>query len=209
MTQTEYSNPRSSISFGAGQGTFFYAEGDRNHHLKAFAELPDRSIVYHGDMADIFEAHDVFGEKFCLSGGIPNVLLAFRSPEEVRQCIKEVIERVAPNGGYIMDAAAIIQNDAKVENVRAMTEATLEYGVYSQGHSTAAGAPKPDPADATPGAFITPATNGRVPPGACIPWSQKRPDMPDIQGDEQLCETVWNNIDALGNVFIWQCLLSF
>jgi hypothetical protein len=29
-----------------------------------------------------------------------------------------------------MDASAIVQNDAKVENIRAMTEAAHEFGVY-------------------------------------------------------------------------------
>ena len=38
-----------------------------------FAELPDRSIVYHVDQGDIFEVHRKLGDKFCLSGGIPNV----------------------------------------------------------------------------------------------------------------------------------------
>jgi hypothetical protein len=37
---------------------------------------------------------------------------------------------VAGNGGYIMDASAIMQNDSKVENVKAMTDFTREYGVY-------------------------------------------------------------------------------
>jgi hypothetical protein len=41
-----------------------------------------------------------------------------------------VIDGVAKNGAYIMDASAIMQNDAKVENVRAMTDFTREYGVY-------------------------------------------------------------------------------
>jgi hypothetical protein len=41
-----------------------------------------------------------------------------------------VIDGVARDGGYIMDSSAIIQNDAKVENVRAMTDFTREYGVY-------------------------------------------------------------------------------
>jgi len=29
-----------------------------------------------------------------------------------------------------MDAAAIVQDDAKVENIKAMTEFTRDYGVY-------------------------------------------------------------------------------
>jgi hypothetical protein len=205
-----------------GHQTLFYAEGDWNHHLESFAELPDRSIVYHVDQADIFEVHRALGDKFCLSGGISNVLLAFCPAEEVRQRCKEVIEGVARDGGYIMDASAIIQNDAKVENVRAMTEATLEYGVYSQGSTTPIeiqpieiqpieiqGAPKPLPEDARPGHFIPPTGNGDVPPGACVPWSEQRQRLPDISGDQAICQRVWEDIDALGNMYIWQCLLSF
>ncbi len=114
-----------------GHQVLFYAEGDWNHHLDAFAELPDGSIIYHADKGDIFEIHKAIGHKFCLSGGIPNWLLAFRTPDDVRACCKKVIDEVARDGGYIMDASAIIQNDAKIENVRALTDFTREYGVYS------------------------------------------------------------------------------
>ncbi len=113
-----------------GHQVLFYAEGDWNAHLKSFAELPDGSIVYHVDKADIFEVHKAIGEKFCISGGIPNFLLSYGTPEEVRNCCKKVIDGVAGDGGYIMDASAIVQNDAKVENIKAMTDFTREYGVY-------------------------------------------------------------------------------
>jgi uroporphyrinogen-III decarboxylase len=114
----------------SGHQVLFYAEGNWNPHLDSFAELPDRSIVYHVDMADIFEVHRKIGHKFCLSGGIPNHLLGSGTPNQVRECCKKVIRGVAQDGGYIMDASSIIQGDAKVENMRAMTEATREYGVY-------------------------------------------------------------------------------
>ncbi len=114
----------------AGHQVLFYAEGNWNPHLTAFAELPDRAIVYHVDMADIFEAHAKIGHKFCISGGIPNHLLGTGTPEEVRQCCKKVIQGVARDGGYIMDASSIIQTDAQIENMKAMTDATREYGVY-------------------------------------------------------------------------------
>jgi uroporphyrinogen-III decarboxylase len=113
-----------------GHQVLFYAEGDWNAHLNSFAELPDGSIVFHVDKADIFEAHKAIGRKFCISGGIPNYLLGYGTPDEVRDCCKKVIDGVAGDGGYIMDASAIIQNDAKVENIKAMTEFTREYGVY-------------------------------------------------------------------------------
>jgi len=113
-----------------GIQTLFYAEGEWNPNLKYIAELPAGSIVYHVDRGDIFEVHRTLGEKFCISGGIPNDLLAFGTPQDVRECCKKVIDGVARDGGYIMDASAIMQDDTKTENLRAMTEATREYGVY-------------------------------------------------------------------------------
>jgi len=113
-----------------GHQVLFYAEGNWNAHLKSFAELPERSIVYHVDQGDIFEVHKMIGHKFCISGGIPNFLLSYGTAAEVRDCCKKVIDGVAGDGGYIMDASAIIQDDAKVENVKAMTDFTREYGVY-------------------------------------------------------------------------------
>ncbi|MHC4474449.1 MAG: hypothetical protein ACYTEL_02310 [Planctomycetota bacterium] len=46
-------------------------------------------------------------------------------------------------------------------------------------------------------------------PGVCIPWEQKVEELPKISGDEQLVQKVWEDIDGLGYVYIWHCLLSF
>jgi uroporphyrinogen-III decarboxylase len=113
-----------------GHQTLYYAEGEWNANLKSFAELPERSIVYHVDRGDIFEVHRALGDKFCISGGIRNDVLAFGTPDDVRECCKKVIDGVARDGGYIMDASAIMQDDTKPENLRAMTDFTREYGVY-------------------------------------------------------------------------------
>lgn len=113
-----------------GHQVLFYAEGDWNPHLNSIRELPEGSIVYHVDKADIFEVHKAIGDKFCISGGIPNFLLSYGTTDEVRECCKKVIDGVAGDGGYIMDASAIVQDDAKVENIKAMTDFTREYGVY-------------------------------------------------------------------------------
>ncbi len=197
--------------WASGHQTLFYAEGDWNHHLEAFAELPDLSIVYHVDQGDIFEAHRALGHKFCLSGGIPNVLLGHRPAAEVRAYCKKVIDGVAADGGYIMDASAIVQNDARVENMKAMTEFTRDYGVYSTGSAGAPPAqPKPvapKPAE-PPQSFFSPRPDA-VPPGVCVPWAEQRERLPAIQGDEQILRDTWEKIDALANTYIWQVLLSF
>lgn len=192
-----------------GHQTLFYAEGDWDAHLEAFAELPPGSIQYHVDRGDILEAHRVLGKKFCISGGIPNALLSYGTPDQVTARCKDVIDAVAGDGGYIMDASAIIQNDARVENVRAMTEFTRSYGVYS-----------------TTGSYTVPANPGLNPPisiaeamaripvpnlkaGACMPWPEKRKELAAVQGDERILERIWDNVDSLANMYVWQCLLSF
>ena len=113
-----------------GHQVLFYAEGDWTAHLDSFRELPAGSIVYHVDKGDIFETHKKIGDKFCLSGGISNTLLSFGTPDEVRQCCKKVIDEVAGDGGYVLDAEAIMQDDTKVENIRAMTDFVRDNGVY-------------------------------------------------------------------------------
>jgi hypothetical protein len=197
----------------SGHQTLFYAEGNWDAHLDSFAELPDRSIVYHVDQGDIFKVHRKLGHKFCLSGGIPNFLLGYRPHEEVRAFCKKVIEGVAKDGGYVMDASAIMQNDTKVENVKAMTEACREYGVYSRGHAgtITATAAQPDlkAIAATKNYGMAGRPAPKIKPGVCIPWEQKAKELPEITGDKNLVRRIWEANDAWGNMYIWQCLLSF
>ncbi|HID24072.1 MAG TPA: hypothetical protein EYP14_16955 [Planctomycetaceae bacterium] len=193
-----------------GHQVLFYAEGDWGPHLETFRELPDGSIIFHIDRTDLFEAHRALGDKFCLSGGIPNHLLSFGTPEEVRAYCKKVIDTVARDGGYIIDASAIMQNDTKVENVRAMTDFTREYGVYSQS-PTPASEPPPEasPFERPEGFGLDGRPEPPAKPGVCTPWEERRQEMPPIRGDEELVRRIWEENDALANMYIWQCLLSF
>ena len=46
-------------------------------------------------------------------------------------------------------------------------------------------------------------------PGACVPWEQKRKEFAEICGDEEIMKRVWEDVDGLAYMYIWQCLLSF
>ncbi|HPD45319.1 MAG TPA: hypothetical protein P5279_00560 [Anaerohalosphaeraceae bacterium] len=46
-------------------------------------------------------------------------------------------------------------------------------------------------------------------PGVCIPWEEKLKELPQIKGDADLLKKIWEDTDALGYMYIWQCLLSF
>jgi uroporphyrinogen-III decarboxylase len=196
-----------------GHQTLFYAEGDWNRHLDAFRELPERSIVYHVDRADLFEAHRRLGDRFCISGGIPNYLLSFGTPDAVRAFCQRAIDEVARDGGYVMDAGAIMQSDTTPENLRAMTDFTRDYGVYSQSAYKPAeladlrGASPTEEDKALAGLAGRPAP--RVPAGTCTPWDEKVKELGEITGDREMVRRIWELTDSFGNMFIWQCLLSF
>jgi uroporphyrinogen-III decarboxylase len=49
--------------------------------------------------------------------------------QEVKDYCKKLIDVVGRDGGFIMDAGAII-DEAKPENIKAMTDFTKKYGVY-------------------------------------------------------------------------------
>lgn len=197
-----------------GHQTLFYAEGKWHHHFDAFRELPDRSIVFHCDQDDVFLAHRKLHDKFALSGGIPNALLSYGQPEEVRAFCRRVISEVARDGGYIMDAGAIMQNDTRVENIRVMTDTARQYGVYSAGsYSPPTATPPCDlPSSVADRQQLT-GLQGRpaphVRPGVCFPWEERLKDLPEITGSPELIRRVWEDIDAFGNMYIWQLLLSF
>lgn len=197
-----------------GHQTLFYAEGKWGYHLNTFRELPERSIVFHCDQDDLFEVHRKLHDKFAISGGIPNVMLSFGKPEEVRVFCRRVIDEVALDGGYIMDAGAIMQDDTRVENLRVMTETAREFGVYSAGTYKI---PQATPACDVPSSVperrslkgMEERCQPRVRPGVCFPWEERVKDMPEITGSPDLVRKIWEDIDAFGNMYIWQLLLSF
>jgi uroporphyrinogen-III decarboxylase len=188
-----------------GNQVLFYAEGKWDSHLERFAELPAGSIVYHIDRSDPDLVHSVLGKKFCLSGGVPNTLLAFSKPDEVKAHCRKLIETIGADGGFIMDASAIMQNDATLENLKAMTDATREYGVYRSPSSPSPSAP---PVAATPG--IPSWINGAVPrPGVCFPFEERLKELGSIPGDVDVVRRIWEENDALAYLYIWHLVLSF
>ena len=191
-----------------GNQVLFYAEGNWSSHLQSFSELPAGSIVYHIDRGDPLEVHRVLGKKFCLSGGVPNALLMYGGPEEVKAHCRQLIETLGRDGGYIMDASAIMQSDATIENVRAMTEATLDCGIYRSPSSPSPEAALPfrgAPAAGIPSWIASP----KVAPGVCFPFDERLKDLHAISGDAALARRIWEEIDGMAYIYIWHLLLSF
>jgi hypothetical protein len=113
-----------------GKRIAYYAEADWTPYLDRFAQLPDKSIVFHVDKTDMAQAKKVLGGRFCLSGGVPNQLLAYGTPQEVRDFVKRLLDDYAGDGGFILDAGSVILDPARLENLRAMVETARDYGRY-------------------------------------------------------------------------------
>ncbi len=113
-----------------------------------------------------------------------------------------------------MDAGAIMQDDTSVENLRVLTDTTREFGVYSAGSFAAPTALPPaelpqSVADRKAVQGMADRVQPRIRPGVCLPWEDRVKELPEITGSPELVRRIWEDIDAFGNMYIWQLLLSF
>ena len=80
---------------------------------------------------DIYDIKAKYGDKLTISGNIDIAgPLAFGTPEEVRQEVREHMEKLKPGGRYILSTNHSVMDDIPPENYRAMLDAGLEFGVY-------------------------------------------------------------------------------
>ena len=108
-----------------------FFEGDYTDRLEIIKDIPKGKAMYLFDQTDIFKAKEVLGDRVCLRGNMPAALLCTATPQEVRDYCQKLIDVAGRGGGFIMDGAIGIPDEAKPENVKAMADFTREYGVYS------------------------------------------------------------------------------
>ncbi|MDR9756630.1 MAG: uroporphyrinogen decarboxylase family protein [Thermoanaerobacterales bacterium] len=108
---------------------FIYSEGEYTTRLELLADVPKGKVIYHFERVDIYKAKEILGGIACLTGNVPNNLLYTGTPEDVKDYCRELIDVWGKGGGFILDAAAVI-DEAKAENIKAMIDFTKEYGVY-------------------------------------------------------------------------------
>jgi len=104
-------------------------EGDCTSRLEIIGDIPKGKAIYWFERTDIFRAKEVLGDTVCIRGNVPLSTLCTGTPDDVKQYCKKLIDIVGKNGGFIMDASTVL-DDAKPENVKAMTDFTKDYGRY-------------------------------------------------------------------------------
>jgi uroporphyrinogen-III decarboxylase len=108
---------------------FPWAEGGYNSRLDVIRDVPKGKIIWGFDTTDMARAKEILGDVACISGNMPIDTLSVGKPDDVKANVKQLINTCAKGGGYIMMNGAVIEN-VPPENVRAMIDATKEYGVY-------------------------------------------------------------------------------
>ena len=107
-----------------------FFEADYTDRLEIMGDIPKGKAIYGFECTDIFKAKEVLGGHVCIRGNVPPSLLNTGTPQDVRDYCQKIIDVVGKGGGFIMDGAIGIPDEAKIENVRAMADFTKEYGVY-------------------------------------------------------------------------------
>ena len=105
-------------------------EGDCTSRLEIIKDIPRGKAIYWFEQTDIFRAKEVLHDTVCIRGNVPATLLCVGRPEDVEEYCKKLIEVAGKGGGFILDGAIGIPDEAKLENVRAMANTTREYGIY-------------------------------------------------------------------------------
>jgi uroporphyrinogen-III decarboxylase len=105
-------------------------EGHCDTRLELIGDIPKGKALYMFEGTNLFKAKEVLGDRVCLQGNVPLSLLVGGSPEDVKDYCRKLIDVVGKGGGFIM-APSTALDDAKPENVKAMFDATKEYGAYN------------------------------------------------------------------------------
>ncbi len=80
---------------------------------------------------DPFETKRRIGDRVCLMGGVdPREAFERGSTEDVRRAVLQILQGMAPGGGYILSTTGSFQAQAKPENVMAFIKWGLQYGKY-------------------------------------------------------------------------------
>jgi len=106
-----------------------FAEGRYGARLEVIKDLPKGSTLWSFEDIDMARAKKVLGSSACIAGNVPSSVLYTKTPGEVKEYCRKLIETCAPGGGYILTGAAGM-NEGNPDNLRAMMEAAKEYGIY-------------------------------------------------------------------------------
>lgn len=125
---------RTTVELGKlGMPSIYYCENDWTPYLDTVEDMPqDELILGIFEKGDLKKIKERLSKSFCFAGGLKLESLKLGTPEQCIDEAKWALDNLAPGGGYIYatDINLCYKNDAKFENVAAVTNWVHENGLY-------------------------------------------------------------------------------
>ncbi len=106
-----------------------FAEGRYQKRLEIVRDLPKGWVTWLFDQTDMGKAKQVLGDNNCIMGNVPSSIMVSGTPQDVKDCCRDLIEKCGKGGGYIL-AGGCMATESNPDNFRAMMQAAKEYGTY-------------------------------------------------------------------------------
>lgn len=113
----------------AGLTPVVFTEGPYNTRLKYLVDVPPGKVIYHFEEVDFRKVKAELGGIACVMGGYSNQSLMFDTPQQVSDKVKEILDIMAPGGGYMFGMSASIDMAPRA-NMEAMFQTIQDYGKY-------------------------------------------------------------------------------
>ncbi len=112
-----------------GMTPICFCEGHYDSRLEVLCNVPKGKVIFMFENVDIKKVKATVGKIACVAGTVPNAMLAYGKPEEVEAETKRQIDILAPDGGFIMNCSATLDN-ADHKNMHVWRDTTYKYGAY-------------------------------------------------------------------------------
>jgi len=113
-------------------GFIFHSDGDCTEVMEDLIDCGFHAFnPIQPNAMNIVEVKKKWGKKLCLIGNINlDSTLTLGTPEDVRAEVYERIRTIGPGGGYMVSSSNSITDYVPVANMRALLDATYEFGQY-------------------------------------------------------------------------------
>jgi uroporphyrinogen decarboxylase len=111
---------------------FFHSDGDVTQFIDMVLDLGFMGLnPIEPQCNDIVALKKEYGADITLMGNLEiGGVLAFGTPDQVRKKMKQLLEKMMPNCGYVAMSSNSLANCVVPENYMAMVETVLEFGQY-------------------------------------------------------------------------------
>jgi uroporphyrinogen decarboxylase len=110
----------------------YHSDGDLTGVLDDLVELGIHMLhPVEGPCMDIAAVKRRFGRRLVVAGNVHMDLLSRGTPEQVEACVRQLLEQVAPGGGYMLSSGNSVASYVLVANVRRMCDTLVACGRYS------------------------------------------------------------------------------